>query len=252
MNKSIQQIIADNHSTGRGYDSKGLPRPLSEREFFEVSEEMGCNQSNSDYRKLFENLAAYIHKFPSIRSALEMGCGPGYLLYSLNKIGIDTAGVDGNGYSKDFFTRKHPEYAHKYHLDPLFAERYEKADLFIAIECFEHIPDANLNLVMDKVRCEIQPDFILFSSTPHPDPDPHWDIQWGHLNIKQPQEWHIFFSRYGYALTKGKPPVTVWASLYKRKRKWLIGVSYCWSQLFRLLGGRTKKSSKRADSNGPS
>ncbi|MEI7946596.1 MAG: methyltransferase domain-containing protein [bacterium] len=241
MNKSIQQISADNQITGRGYDSKGLPRPLSEREFFEVSEEMGCNQNNSDYRNLFRNLAAYIKKLPTIRSALEMGCGPGYLLYCLNKIGIDTEGVDGNSYSRDFFTRNHPEFAHKYHLDPLFAEKYEKADVFIAIECFEHIPDANLNLIMDKVCCEIQPEFILFSSTPHPDPDPNWDIQWGHVNIKQPDEWRDFFLNRGYKLTKEKPPVTVWASLYKRKRGGLIDVSCCWSQLLWLLGGRAKK-----------
>ena len=131
-------------------------------------------------------------------------------------MGIDTVGVDGNGYSKNFFDLKHPKFAHRYHLDPLFEEKYERADLFIAIECFEHIPDASLNRIMDKVRCEIQPEFILFSSTPHPDPDPNWDIQWGHINIKQPMEWHDFFLSHGYELTKGKPPVTVWASLYKR------------------------------------
>ena len=217
MYKSIQQLLADNQRIGRGYDSQGLIRALSEREFFEVSEEMGCNQNNRKYRKLFENLATYIIKLPDIRSVLEMGCGPGYLLYCLNKMGIDTAGVDGNGYSKNFFDRKHPKFAHKYHLDPLFVEKYERADLFIAIECFEHIPDVGLNRIMDKVRCEIQPEFILFSSTPHPDPDPNWDIQWGHINIKQPMAWRDFFLSHGYELTKEVPPITLWASLYKKK-----------------------------------
>jgi len=218
MVKSIQQLIAYNQSIGRGYDSKGHPRPLGEHEFFEISGEMGWNQNNPDYRKLFENLASYVGKLPMIRSALEMGCGPGYLLYCLNKIGIDTVGVDGNGYSKDFFIRKHPEFAHKYHLDPVFAGKYEKVDLFIAIECFEHIPDAGLHLMMDKVRGEIQPEYILFSSTSYPDPNPNWDIQWGHINIKQPDEWKEFFLSYGYELSKEVPPITAWASLYKRRK----------------------------------
>jgi hypothetical protein len=94
---------------------------------------------------------------------------------------------------------------------------------------------------MDKVCCEIQPEFILFSSTPHPNMVPNWDIQWGHVTIKQPTAWHDFFSCYGYELTKEKPPVTVWASLYKRKRGGLMDVRYCWSQLIWLLGGGAKK-----------
>jgi SAM-dependent methyltransferase len=217
MYQSIQQIIVYNQSIGRGYDSKGLPRPFDEREFFEVSEEMGWNQDNPEYQKLFENLAAYIKKLPTIRSSLEIGCGPGYLLYCLNKTGIDTVGIDGNIYSKKFFDLRHPQFAYKYHVDPLFSGKYEKADLFISIECFEHIPDVSLSLIMEKVRCEIQPEFILFSSTPYSDPNPNWDLQWGHVNIKQPDEWKDFFLTHGYELTKEAPPITLWASLYKRK-----------------------------------
>ena len=56
MCKTVQQLLSDNQRIGRGYDSKGFIRALSEREFFEVSEEMGWNQNNPEYRKLFENL----------------------------------------------------------------------------------------------------------------------------------------------------------------------------------------------------
>lgn len=145
-----------------------------------------------------------------------MGCGPGYLLYCLNKSGMDTVGIDGNRYSKHFFDRKHPGFSNKYHIDPLFAGKYEKADLSLSIECFEHIPDTSLGQIMEKVRREIQPQLILFSSTPYADPNPDWDIQWGHVNIKHPDEWRDFFLNHGYELTKEAPPITLWASLYKR------------------------------------
>jgi 2-polyprenyl-3-methyl-5-hydroxy-6-metoxy-1,4-benzoquinol methylase len=216
MFKTIQQLSAYNKILGRGYDSQGVPRPFDEREFFEVSEEMGWNQNNPDYRDLFEVLSNYIIRLPHVHSSLEFGCGPGYLLYCLSKAGIDAAGLDGNKFSKRFFDQCHPEFSNKYFLDPTFSRSYKKSDLFISVECFEHIADDLLAEIMRKVRAEVQPTFILFSSTPFAESHPGWDLQWGHINIKQPNEWDDFFSQYGYQLTTDKPPVTSWAALYKK------------------------------------
>jgi hypothetical protein len=70
--------------------------------------------------------------------------------------------------------------------------------------------------IMEKVAREIQPVFIIFSSTPFSHPQAEWDIQWGHINLKQPPAWEAFFLRYGYALAQERPPVTAWAMLFKR------------------------------------
>jgi len=41
-------------------------------------------------------------------------------------------------------------------------------------------------------------------------------LQWGHINLKQPDEWARFFAEYGFKLQTTKPPVTEWAQLYAR------------------------------------
>jgi hypothetical protein len=219
MTKSIADLMAENRQTGRGFDPIGNLRSLTAKEFFDISDELGCNQRNEDYRRLHEHFAVWIKQFLGIRTALEIGAGPGYLLYCLNQLGIDSVGVDGNEFSRAFFLEHHPDFAGKYVLDPLFEKPYHRADALVSIEVFEHIPDDGLHNIMAKVRDEIRPRFIIFSSTPYADPNPGWDFQWGHINIKQPEEWHALFRQYGYELTAAKPPVTEWASLYADPRQ---------------------------------
>ncbi len=180
---------------------------------------MGWNQRNEEYRALHEAFAEWIVDSLQVRTSLEIGCGPGYLLAVLNALGVYGTGTDGNEFSKDFFDAQHPEFSGHYVLDPLFGKRYAPVDAIIAIEVFEHIPDAGLHHILRRIRSELTPRFIVFSSTPHADPDPQWDFQWGHINIKQPDQWHALFREYGYELTTARPPVTEWACLYVDTRQ---------------------------------
>lgn len=113
-----------------------------------------------------------------------------------------------------FFLQHHPEFADRYVLDKFFEQDYDHVDAIISIEVFEHIPDTGLHNILKKLRDRIRPHFIVFSSTPNADPNPGWDMQWGHVNIKQPEEWDELFRSYGYELSTATPPVTEWASLY--------------------------------------
>lgn len=196
----------------------GEVRALTDLEFFEISRKLGFNQHHPGYRSLFESLANWIKGELNVKSALELGCGPGYLISCLNYLGIDTIGVDGNRYSQKFFQEAHPSYAQHYFLDKFFQYHYSPAQAFIAIEVFEHIPDEGLHKIMARVREEIRPEFVVFSSTPYPDAIPAWDIAWGHCNIKSPNQWHDFFRQFGYELSPIRPPITEWASLYVDSR----------------------------------
>jgi len=102
----------------------------------------------------------------------------------------------------------------RYFLDPSLAGRYGKKDVLFAIECFEHIPDADLQDLMPKIRTHVEPRSIVFSSTPHRSDVPGWDVQWGHINLKAESEWHAFFAGFGYVPASLRPPVTSWATLY--------------------------------------
>jgi SAM-dependent methyltransferase len=214
MSNTLEHVLERNRLQGRGFDERGAPRPLTPREFLEVSVELGATQEDPVYRALFAGLARWIRETLPVRSSLEIGCGPGYLLFCMNQLGIDAIGVDGNPHSRDFFVARHPAYAQRYRIDPRFEQAHAPADALIVIECFEHIPDDGLHALMRKVRDEIRPSFIVFSSTPHASPHPGWDVQWGHINVKPPEGWRALFAQYGFHLTAAKPPVTEWAALY--------------------------------------
>ena len=215
MYPTVEDLVKANRKSGRGFTPTGEARALTSQEFFEISCEMGWNQDNPEYRALFEGLAKWVNDTLGVARVLEIGSGPGYLLNCLNELGMDAWGVDGNPFSRAFFVCHHPRHAHRYALDPTFSNVYQPADAFVSIEVFEHIPDEGLHNILGKVRDQVHPEYVIFSSTPYVDPNENWDLQWGHINIKQPAEWDRLFSEYGYDRTSLRPPVTEWAALYK-------------------------------------
>ncbi len=214
MYAKILEVIDRNEVRGYGYDEDRNARPFTPKEFYEISCEMGLNQDNPRYRRSFEKLAKWVVRTLGVKTALEIGSGPGYFLYCLNKIGVHAIGVDGNPFSQAYFLSKHPEYRSHYHLDPLFENAYERVDVLLTIEVFEHIDDHGLELVFRRIREQVKPKFIVFSSTPYVDPNVGWDQQWGHINIKPVEEWDELFASNGFAVSKMVPPITKWARLY--------------------------------------
>jgi 2-polyprenyl-3-methyl-5-hydroxy-6-metoxy-1,4-benzoquinol methylase len=215
----IHDVCLVNKITGRGLDSNFNYRAFTDEEFFMISHELNHNQLYPSFRALFENFALWIKENFNPKSVLDHGCGPGYLIHLLNEIDIYAIGVDGNPYSKKLFDELHLKYNANYILDKFFDAKYDTFEIFTSVECFEHIPDNGINKIMTRVSQEIKPNHIIFSSTPYADPNPGWDIQWGHINMKQPNEWHALFLKYGYQLIEGvTPPLTPWASVYKNTK----------------------------------
>lgn len=208
---SAQRICA---AKGWGYTATGEPVSLTEEQFFEVSKLLGNFDENPAYRSLFEHLAGWIVSELAPQTTLELGCGPGYLLYCLNRLGRLARGVDGNSLFCQRFRQLQPSLKELYILDAFFEQPLQPADAFIAIEVFEHIPDEDLHRIMLRVKRELRPRHIVFSSTPYADANPGWDIQWGHINLKNGKEWEAFFKGFDYRLDPRRPPVTEWAQLY--------------------------------------
>ncbi len=215
MSDYSNDLVTINSVLGRGLDEFGQPRPYTDEEFFLVSHQIGANQFNSNYRKLFEVFSGWIVKEINPKSSLEIGAGPGYLLNCLNSLGIDSIGVDGNELSKKLYSELHPLYKHKYFLDKNFVGEYGEVDLLLAIECFEHISDENLIQLMAKISSKNKPKNIVFSSTPFVSEIENMDIQWGHVNIKSKLEWIDFFANFNYKIMDLKPPVTEWALAFE-------------------------------------
>jgi hypothetical protein len=215
MSDYSKDLMIINSVLGRGLDEFGQPRPYTDEEFFLISHQIGANQFNSNYRKLFEVLSQWIIREINPKSSLEIGAGPGYLLNCLNFLGVDSVGVDGNEFSKKLYSTLHPLYRDKYFLDKTFVGNYGDMDLLIAIECFEHINDEDLNGLMTKISTKNNPKKIIFSSTPFTFELENFDFQWGHINIKSESEWIDFFAKFNYKIMDLKPPVTEWALAFE-------------------------------------
>lgn len=211
---TVEDVLARNKIRGFGFDENKNHRPLNSEEFYTISCEMGFNQDNPDYRKVFENFSQWVVQTLKVKTGLEIGSGPGYFLYCLNTLGLDTRGMDANPFSQAYFKSKHPEFSDRYHLDPFFEQSYGQVDVLFSIEVFEHITDAGLDSVFKKIREQVKPKVIVFSSTPHPDPNPGWDEQWGHINLKSVDAWDALFLRNGFVVSKQIPPITTWARMY--------------------------------------
>jgi 2-polyprenyl-3-methyl-5-hydroxy-6-metoxy-1,4-benzoquinol methylase len=75
------------------------------------------------------------------------------------------------------------------------------------IEVAEHMTDKEL----DKLFKSISPKYILFSSTSE---RTVWDMAWGHINVKEQNEWVTFFENKGYSLVKETNVPTQWSKLF--------------------------------------
>jgi 2-polyprenyl-3-methyl-5-hydroxy-6-metoxy-1,4-benzoquinol methylase len=81
-------------------------------------------------------------------------------------------------------------------------------DLMCFIETAEHMTDTEILTVFK----QINPKYILFSSTSN---TAAWDELWGHINLKQQEDWIKFFDTLGYRLIKELPYPSPWTKLFK-------------------------------------
>jgi hypothetical protein len=77
------------------------------------------------------------------------------------------------------------------------------------IEVAEHMTDQEI----EKALNAIDPKYILFSSTPE---TTEWDLDWGHINIKQEAEWIAMFETLGYKVIDKPNTPTTWAMMLER------------------------------------
>jgi hypothetical protein len=79
------------------------------------------------------------------------------------------------------------------------------------IEVAEHMTDQQLFELFEKIK----PTYILFSSTSVSNPE--FDLQWGHINLKQQAEWDIFFNQIGYNILRQVSYPTNYSKIYVSK-----------------------------------
>jgi hypothetical protein len=83
--------------------------------------------------------------------------------------------------------------------------------MIVSIEVLEHCTDEQINEYLETITA----DYFLLSSTPYTT-TPEFDSWWGHINIKQVDEWIEFFAEYGYSVHKRLTIPTDWTILFKK------------------------------------
>lgn len=188
------------------------PQPFTDEQFFQFNCEHGWCQNNPAWIAGQEKFADYLTKELGGLSFMDIGCGTGTLLEVLLKRGHVAYGIDTNRHNFELFKDRNPEYVDKF-LRYSAAEVVmgNKIDVVTCIEVFEHLPDEVCRQVLANWRGRTK--FFVFSSTPYHS-TPHFDTQWGHINVKPVARWIELFRECGYVFVQNLDYPTKWSLLF--------------------------------------
>ena len=179
--------------------------------FFDKSVELGF--TTTDYESLV-NLhinGARTLQIMGCTSVFEFGSGLGFFLSACQRVGFyKHVGYDINPYERDFAISKGIDPG-RYLIGKF--KTHGSYDAIYSTEVFEHMTDAELKKVMP-ILYKACNKYFYFTSTPHASADPAWDIEWGHINIKQKDEWIAVFKRHGFDYMQDATDVCSWGLLF--------------------------------------
>ena len=181
--------------------------------FFDKSVELGF--TTRDYESLV-NLhmnGARTLQIMGCTSVFEFGSGLGFFLSACQRVGLyKHVGYDINPYERDFAISKGIDPG-RYLIGKF--KTHGSYDAIYSTEVFEHMTDAELRKVMP-VLYNACKKYFYFTSTPHASADPAFDIEWGHINIKQKDEWIALFKQHGFDFMQDATDVCSWGLLFTK------------------------------------
>lgn len=178
-------------------------KPLSPEEFLKVEMDWGISLDNKDFINLAFKTLEMLKPLQEdgVKTCLDYGAG----------IGAYTLGAINNGF--DTYTleiwQPHKDYMRERIANIKIVEEPVQTDLMLFIEVAEHMTDDQI----DEVFKKISPEYILFSSTSIKS---EYDVEWGHINMKEQDDWVIFWYNKGYQLMMNTQAPTAWAKLFKK------------------------------------
>lgn len=174
----------------------------TEKEFFDYEISIGVTPENPDYWELMNGTANIIKNYS--RNVIEIGAGMGTLGECLEHKGVDYYGIEPNRYHQAF-AKNRGQLLHGIDNYP------NRCGMIVSIEVFEHLTDEQINEYLENIEAS----YLLLSSTPYTT-TPEFDAWWGHINIKQTDEWIEFMAEYGYSLYNRLTIPTDWTLLFKK------------------------------------
>lgn len=175
-------------------------KKVTPADFLRIELEAGINPNNKAFVRLAEATAKQLNKFKGM-TAIDFGAGVGVYAKAMADAGFSIAAQDIWKEHRDFIKKTYPDL--KVIAKPI------KADIMLFIEVAEHMSDEEIEAVV----AEIDPQYILFSSTSEKTPN---DEAWGHINIKSKEEWLEFWAFAGYGKDSDLTKPTTWSMLLKK------------------------------------
>jgi len=172
---------------------------ITPEQFLKCELEWGIGFHNDQFKAL---AAATVEQFKElkIRSVLDFGAGTGVYSDAAHRAGYEVKVFEIWQSHIDYILENNPALE--------IVPKPVTTDLMMFIEVAEHMTDADLM----QLFATITPRYILFSSTSE---TTSWDVEWGHINVKQQDEWVAFFQSIGYRFVKSMNHPTTWAKLFE-------------------------------------
>lgn len=171
---------------------------FTDKEFLRVELENGISLDNLQFLDLAKNTVAQMQGYG--QKIIDYGCGVGAYAKAAMELGFQVEAIEKFKAHRDYLKQRMPELK--------IINKLKSVDIMLFIEVAEHMTDNEIFALFEQAT----PIWILFSSTPHKSAN---DEQWGHINIKQPQEWDAFFATVGYRKHKDLTLPTEWSKIYQ-------------------------------------
>jgi cytidyltransferase-like protein len=125
-------------------------------------------------RKIEARNPALVKEVFAPKRVLDMGCGPGALMYLLYELGVHVDGVDFSATSKEIAP---PQIAEHIQIGSIVevAIPADSYDLVICREVFEHMPVINVQKAVENL-CRISSRFVYVTTRFHPSPTSLFDV----------------------------------------------------------------------------
>ena len=147
---------------------------FSESYFTDSWRDQGNSYEIDVRRKIEARNPALIKEVFAPQRVLDMGCGPGALMYLLHEIGVEVDGVDFSATSKEIAP---PEVADRIRIGSITDVDLpeDSYDLVICREVFEHMPVIKVQKAVENL-CRISSLFVYVTTRFHPAPTSLFDV----------------------------------------------------------------------------
>ena len=188
---------------GAVFDQKPFDPGHYDDEYFTDDWREDDNRYDLDTRRQIEDRNPHLIKEVfAPRRVLDMGCGPGFLMYFLHELGVDVEGIDFSPHSRELAP---PEMRDRIVIGPVTEPHAQPQahDLVICREVFEHLTVLQIRRTVEEI-CRASSRFVYVTTRFHPEPEAlldfttQFDVDPTHITLLNKEFLRVLFVLEGF------------------------------------------------------